>query len=43
MNKNELIKKYDDVLNKPFNEFDEKDWKRFEKFLKELDGAEDEK
>lgn len=28
MSKNELIKKYDDVLNKPFNEFDEKDWKQ---------------
>lgn len=43
MSKNELIKKYDDVLNKPFNEFDEKDWKRFEKFLKELDGIKDER
>ena len=43
MNKNELIKKYDDVLNKPFNEFEEKDWKRFEKFLKELDGEMEDK
>lgn len=40
MSKQELIKKYEDVLNKPFSEFDEKDWKRFEKFQKELDGVE---
>lgn len=32
----ELVKKYEDVLNKPFSEFDDKDWKRFEKFLSEL-------
>lgn len=37
MSKKDLIKKYDDVLNKPFSKFEEDDWKRFEKFLKELD------
>lgn len=40
MTKSDLIKKYEDVLNKPFSEFDDKDWKRFEKFLKELNNEE---
>lgn len=39
MSKKKLIKKYEDILNKPFSEFTEKDRKQFEKFLKELDGA----
>lgn len=38
----ELVKKYEDVLNKPFSEFTDKDWKRFEKFLSELPEAEQE-
>lgn len=41
MSKKELIKKYEDVLNKPFSEFTDKDWKRFKKFLKELDNEKD--
>lgn len=40
MTKSDLIKKYEDVLNKPFSKFDDKDWKRFEKFLKELNNEE---
>ena len=31
----ELLKKYKDVLNKPFSEFSDNDWKRFNKFLDE--------
>ena len=42
MSKQELIKKYEDVLNKPFCEFTEEDWKRFKKFQKELNVVEDE-
>ncbi len=41
MSKKDLMKKYEDVLNKPFSEFTDKDWKRFEKFLKELDNEKD--
>lgn len=33
--KKELFKKYADVLEKPFCNFTEKDWKRFNKFLEE--------
>lgn len=41
MSKTDLMKKYEDVLNKPFSEFTDKDWKRFEKFLKELNNEKD--
>ena len=35
----ELLKKYKDVLNKPFSEFTENDCKKFSKFLEESSKA----
>lgn len=32
----ELYKKYKDILEKPLKDFEDKDWKRQDKFFKEL-------
>lgn len=38
----ELKKKYKDVLTKPLKDFEDKDWKRLDKFFKELDASNEE-